>query len=171
MPARKQPVTGRLAGVRCWVTRRVTADSQASQSTVYMSDKPKVSEDFVIRKYLGRPYKMHGRQISGLDCYGLIILIYADLGYKLWDIEEEYNEEWGWQGKDYFLENYHRQWIKLLIPKLFDVVLFKNSSGAAIHGGVVIGKGRFIHCVKNTGVITSRLSDWKRKLEGFYRIR
>jgi cell wall-associated NlpC family hydrolase len=136
-----------------------------------MSDKPIITEDAIIRRYLGKPYKLHGRTIRGLDCYGLIILIYADCGHELWDINEEYDEAWGWKGKDYFLENYYRQWIRFSTPKLFDVVLFKNKTGAATHGGVVLNKGRFIHCVKNTGVIISRLSDWKYKTEGFYRLK
>lgn len=147
------------------------ADFQVSQLIEYMLDKLPVSEDQVIRKYLGCSYELHGRTPKGMDCYGLIILIYADLGHQLWDINEEYSEGWAWKGKDYFYENYYRQWTKHSVPQKFDVVLFKNKQGNAIHGGVVLSGGRFIHCSKNAGVVTTRLTEWQHKVEGFYRLK
>lgn len=131
-----------------------------------------VSEKAIISKYLGVPYKHRGRDLKGLDCYGLIICIYKDLGFKLWDIEEEYDENWSWKGKNHFIENYHQQWRRIEVPDVFDVVLFSNSKGIANHGGVVLSEGRFIHTCKQ-GTIISRLSDpgWRKRIEGFYRLK
>jgi cell wall-associated NlpC family hydrolase len=34
-------------------------------------------------KYIGIPYKLHGRASTGCDCYGLVYLYLADHGYTL----------------------------------------------------------------------------------------
>lgn len=38
------------------------------------------------RKYLGVPFKHRGRKATGLDCAGLALLAYADLGHTLPDL-------------------------------------------------------------------------------------
>jgi cell wall-associated NlpC family hydrolase len=123
----------------------------------------------VVTKYLGVPYKHQGRDMRGLDCYGIIICAYADIGIKLFDIEEDYSEDWSWKGKNYFIENYYKQWEKVIAPKFMDVVLFKNSKGAINHAGIMLDENRFIHTSK-VGTVVSRIADMKEhRLEGYYR--
>ena len=131
-----------------------------------------ITEKEIIKRYLGIPYKHRGRTLDGLDCWGLIKSIYKDFGYDLWDIEEDYDENWAWEGRDHFIENYHKQWDKVEKPELFDVVLFKNSKDIANHGGVVLSNDKFIHCCK-AGTVINRLSDshWQKRLQGFYRLK
>ena len=130
-------------------------------------------EQAIVRKYLNVRYNLRGRDIKdGLDCYGLIIAVYKDLGFTLLDIEEEYNEDWAWQGRNHFIENYHNQWVKVEWPRFLDVVLFKNSKGIANHGGIVLRADKFLHCSK-VNVTVGRLSDdqWQRRIEGFYHLK
>ena len=130
-------------------------------------------EKAIIGKYLGIPYRHRGRTMDGLDCWGFLKLVYADLGYRLFDIEDlEYSKVWGLSGKDYFREHYGHDWDRVEAPQVLDGILFVNSKGVANHAGIVLSKRRFIHCCRQ-GVVVSRLDDvsWKTKTEGFYRLK
>ena len=130
-------------------------------------------EKLITDKYLGIPYRHRGRTLEGLDCWGFLKLVYIDLGFKLFDVEDlEYGKIWGLRGKDYFQENYENDWEKVTDPQVLDGVLFLNSRGVANHAGIVFADRKFIHCPRQ-GVVVSRLDDaaWKPKIEGFYRLR
>jgi cell wall-associated NlpC family hydrolase len=130
-----------------------------------------MSEILSIMKYLGIPYKHTGRTIEGLDCWGLIKIVYKDVrNVDLWDIGEEYPEDWSWKGKDLFMENYRKQWERVKIPLALDVILLNNGAGIANHAGVMLNDKNFIHCTR-AGVIISRITDrfWKSKITGFFR--
>ncbi|MFH2146294.1 MAG: NlpC/P60 family protein [Candidatus Omnitrophota bacterium] len=124
-------------------------------------------------KYLGIPYAHRGRTMAGLDCWGFLKLVYADMGIRLFDVEDlQYARTWGQKGKDYFKENYDNDWQRVSESQIFDAVLFLNSCGVANHAGMVLSNRRFIHCCRQ-GVIISRLGDkkWRGKVEGFYRLK
>ena len=130
-------------------------------------------EKLITDKYLGIPYRHRGRTLEGLDCWGFLKLVYADLGFKLFDIEDlEYEKIWGLRGRDYFRENYANDWERVEDPQVLDGVLFLNSRGVASHAGIVFRNRKFIHCCRQ-GVVVSRLDDiaWKPRTEGFYRLR
>lgn len=127
----------------------------------------------VVRKYLGVPFRHGGRGMDGADCWGLVMMIYADLGLKLWDIDKVYDEGWTWKEKSLFIENYHRQWERVDKPQVFDGVLFTNPGGVANHCGVMLENGRFMQSTRRTGVIVSQidLPMTTHRFEGYYRYR
>lgn len=130
-------------------------------------------EQFIIGKYLGLPYRHRGRSLEGLDCWGFLKLVYADLGVRLFDIEDlEYSKVWGAEGKDYFKAHYFHDWFEAKEAQPLDGVLFVNSRKIANHAGIVLSNRRFIHCAR-PGVIISRLNDpsWQERIEGFYRLK
>lgn len=134
-----------------------------------------MSEIITIFEYAGIPYKHLGRDKNGVDCWGLIMLIYKDkLNIQLQDIgdigEVDYAKNWSLQGKDYFMENYQSRWERVTTPKIFDIVLLRNSRGIANHAGVMLNSNSFINCLKG-GVVVSRITDavWKGRLVGFFR--
>jgi cell wall-associated NlpC family hydrolase len=130
-----------------------------------------MSEIFATMKYIGIPYRHMGRDETGLDCWGLILLVYREmLHVRLWDIGEAYTDDWSWKGKDLFMENYQKQWDKIREPRIYDVVLINNGKGVANHAGVMINERSFIHCVK-AGVVLSRVTDktWKPRVAGYFR--
>lgn len=133
-----------------------------------------ITEKEIVDRYLGVPYLTRGRNKgTGLDCYGLIMLIYSELGIKLFDIDEDYSVGWAKEGKNFFAENYYREWEKVSTPRMFDIVAFKTSSGVTNHAGVCLGGERFIHCARRIGVVVSKWTDeqWAGCLEGFYKFR
>lgn len=131
-----------------------------------MFDARNIAKDFI-----GIPYILHGRTLQGLDCYGLIVKMFELKGIKLFDINEEYDEHWSWQGRNYFVENAHRQWTRIEIPEPWDVVTFHLKGDVVNHAGIVLGDGQFIHTVIKAGTVISRLNDpiWKKKFVNYYR--
>ena len=129
-------------------------------------------EDSLVKKYLGIPYKMMGRDMNGLDCYGLIMSIYKDMGYDLFDISQNYNAGWSFEGKNFFYENYYKEWDIVENPEPLDIVLFHNGMGIANHGGVFLSTNKIIQSCQ-AGVVIARLynQNIKNRIEGFYRLR
>jgi cell wall-associated NlpC family hydrolase len=132
----------------------------------------KMPEDQLIRKYVGVPYQHRGRSMDGLDCWGVIRMIYADHGIDVIDLEQ-YDLKWARQGKDHFLGNYSSSWIKIELTaqlECLDVILFFNDLGVASHAGIYLSKGRFIQAVARSGVVVTPLNQiWRGKTEGIYR--
>ena len=124
-----------------------------------------------VNQYVGLPYKNMGRDRSGLDCWGLIKIVYKEiLGIELWDIGEAYPDDWSFKGKDLFMENYQRQWENVDEPQAWDVVLLQNGGTVVNHAGIVLNKKTFIHCTK-AGVALGGLRErpWRSYVAGFYR--
>lgn len=131
-----------------------------------------MTEEQLILKYLGIPFQHQGRTINGMDCYGLIIAVYEDLGHKILDIDEDYDEKWSWHGKNLFIENYHKAWVAVDQAWVFDVVLLGNSKGVANHAGIMLKDNRVLHTCR-AGTVVSRLEDLTTmyKFMGFYSLR
>ena len=121
-----------------------------------------ITPEEVIKKYLGAPYKHKGRDPkTGLDCWGLGVCVFRDLGIKLLDFDIDYGEDWGFKGENYFLENYYKQWDIIEKPMPFDCVLFRSLPEAMPnHGGIYLGNHKFIHACK-TGVV---LGDMRKEI-------
>lgn len=123
-------------------------------------------------KYLNIPYLHKGRDEIGLDCYGLIILFYAqEFGIIIKDYE--YDNNWCRQGFNFIQEEYRKQWIKITKPEPYCVVGFtmlgqkvEHHLGILMHD--LIG---FLHCPLNNMVSMDKLSHpiWKKFATGFYK--
>jgi len=135
--------------------------------------KEHMSYEKYLEKLMSVPYSHRGRDMSGLDCYGLIIIWYKRIfGIGLYDIEEEYDKNFSFKGKNYFIENYHKQWRVVCSASIHTVVLFHNSGGVVNHGGVMLDSNRFVHACR-AGVVVSDLNikSCKNKLNGFYQLK
>ena len=129
-------------------------------------------EQDLINKYLGIPFKHKGRTLEGLDCWGLVIRVFAEIKIKILDINN-YSENWSLQGKNYFMERYYKKWIKLRKTEKFeflDVLLIDNYKGIPFHSGIYLSKGKFIHASK-AGVVVGKITDkrWGNRIHGVYR--
>lgn len=126
----------------------------------------------MIDKYLGIPFKHRGRDEKGIDCYGLVVLLFErELGIKLFDVEG-YNRQWS--DKNYFLSHYHIDWVKVgkLGLKKYDVLLFTDKEKEVIpkHIGIYIEDGKFLHCLEHMPVGMSRLNNlWLPRFHSAYR--
>lgn len=118
------------------------------------------------------PYKLHGRDYSGVDCWGLIILIYKEfLKKELIDLDKlDFGEDW-YKEKNLFIENYHQQWIKVDDPQKFDIVFFRNCDDVVNHCGLFLGEDIFVQATRKHGVTFSHLNKFKNKIYGFFRLK
>lgn len=130
-----------------------------------------ITANAIVKKYLGIPYLHKGRTKAGLDCWGLIKLIYSDAGKEVADLDD-YEANWSRKGQDYFTTLRGQEWEEVEDEQFLDVVLFRASKLVVNHAGVVLDENRFIHCCR-AGVVVSRLGDkqWYLKTEGFYRLK
>lgn len=122
----------------------------------------------IVKKYQGIPYKNRGRGMDGIDCWGLIVNIYADYGVQVFDLQD-YEQEWARRGKNIILDNYYENWQKVTAPQLGDVLLFRWPRDVVSHAGFFLDKGRFLQASIN-GVIVSMLdAQWRARLHGAFR--
>lgn len=63
---------------------------------------------------------------------------------------------------------------KIQKPELYCLVLFRvpHITGFGWHCGLMISENQFIHCIKNTGVVITKLTNpiYRVLLEGFYKV-
>ena len=138
-----------------------------------------MTKDEIVRKYLGVPFVHKGRDLKGIDCYGLLCLVYRDLGYILPDYTdygiEDYKREWYEEGKDYYLQLYHTLWEKVEKPEPWDGLLFRHSrhTNTINHVGIYLGDEQFLHCYEGSEVGVARLDRpyWSRRLYGSFRFK
>lgn len=133
-----------------------------------------------MRSYIGIPYKHLGRDRRGIDCYGLVVLLYREkLGVELYDPDIDYT-----QGKDacnyllafegpnsYIIEDIYKLWKPVTDLEKYDVLLFNTCSDTPgpTHSGVYIGEGKFIHCTRHFPVTIHRMALWSEKFHSAYR--
>lgn len=129
------------------------------------------------QNYVGIPYISGGRDRSGLDCYGLLRLVYAEiLGIDLPSFTESYLPTTERHELARILQEYRvrgsRAWMHLLPRRArpLDATLFRVA-GEACHIGIYLGQNRILHTRPHTGSCIQRIDrvPWDRRLEGFYR--
>lgn len=126
------------------------------------------------RKYVGVPYVNRGRDLRiGLDCWGMLLSGYADLGIILYDIDVLYAEDWHKQGGNYLIDNWHHDWVRIAPAqaRFPDGVLFSTAEGIGTHAGIVLSGGEFLHAHRALGVVASRLGEppWNDRVWSFFR--
>jgi len=127
-----------------------------------------------LNQYIGVPHKSQGRDWFGVDCWGLICLVYADLGIELPRYLGWYNDT-----KDvpalYAVANEERnRWQQVETPQPLDVILFTVPTKKGLfpaHVGLMEQQGQMIHCEHGHDVARERYDGpkWSRRVEGFFR--
>jgi len=121
--------------------------------------------------YIGLPYKAKGREVSGLDCYGLVYLFYRDkLGLKIPSYSEDYLHSEHWSSVAEAIIKNLPNWVKVDKPKYGDMLVF-NILGLPVHTGIYLGPNDFLHSFMKTNSCIERLDSitWNRRLQGIYR--
>ena len=134
-------------------------------------------------KYIGIPYKHLGKDFSGVDCFGLIYLIFKEeLGIELPDFTKLGYSKGLEDSKDKdVLINVIDKFDGIIFEKvdkpyrIFDVPIFYGigcMKDIASHIGVFIDTNHFIHIKENTTSIVNKLdSHYKSKIHGVLRLR
>ncbi|MFA6006088.1 MAG: NlpC/P60 family protein [Patescibacteria group bacterium] len=127
-----------------------------------------------IKDLVGIPYKAGGREMSGIDCLGLVAEYLK--AFEIYLPEPEYGEHWAKEQSGLFaqwLDDFAGKFIKSEIPRKGDIVLFRNIDGVETHAGIMLDNQKFIHAIKKAGVCISNINQeqFKAKVSGFFRIK
>ncbi len=112
-----------------------------------------------------------GRDINGLDCWGLVRMIYKDqFDIELPSYVDQYNADDTHSSLAELIAISKESWTKTDNPVVGDVLLLR-AEGSLSHVGVVISPTHFIHVIEDINVAIERYDQgkWKNRLEGAYR--
>jgi cell wall-associated NlpC family hydrolase len=126
-------------------------------------------------RYIGLPFREHGRERAGLDCWGLVRLVMAEqFGRYLPSFSTRYCKTTDAEtiGRLVLSELPHWDDVDSGKEVLGDVVVLRVR-GAPMHVGLVLGDGCMLHVEQGIDSAIERYkgSRWAGRVHGFYRYR
>lgn len=121
-------------------------------------------------KYIGIPYVEKGRDASGVDCWGLVRLIYKnEYNISLPNFSSEYTIDDDARIGELFSQ-YKEGWEQLSYPEPGTVVLFRMY-GIDSHIGVIVSPTHFIHVREGRDSVIESLANtkWSKRITGYYK--
>lgn len=125
-------------------------------------------------KYMEIPYVWHGKDWSGADCYGLLILFFKEeYGIELTDFRYDATDWEGIRDSSFIEDNVDTDWIEVSLDEVRegDLILINKSDSAPFHCGVALTSEQFLHTGKSHGAVVSRITTWKKRIFAVYRNR
>jgi sulfur carrier protein ThiS len=123
-----------------------------------------------LEKYIGLKYKDKGRDYDGLDCYGLVRLVYKnEFQIDLPSFSSDYTQD-DRDRIEELIAQYKEGWEKIEQPEVGSIVLFRVL-GAESHVGIIVNESQFIHVRENQDSVIENLDSpyWKKRIVGFFR--
>lgn len=121
--------------------------------------------------YIGIDFKEKGRDRSGLDCWGLVCLVYREkLNTILPSYENAYATTNSLDQINTHIVGTRNLWDAVSAPHEFDVILLKIKQ-MPVHVGLVTKAGFMLHCERGVGVVHERYDGlkWGNRISGFCR--
>jgi cell wall-associated NlpC family hydrolase len=123
-----------------------------------------------VNTYVGMPYANHGRDQYGLDCWGLVQLVYAqELKIELPGFDDTYEDA---EDPGDVMERCWSVWAPVDEFAEFDALVFcPEIPSLPTHVGLYLGGDRFVHCFgKSVRVSYVTHPMWRKPvLHGGYR--
>lgn len=121
-------------------------------------------------KYVGIPYKDNGRDLDGMDCWGLVRAVYnAEFNISLPSFVTDYS------GSDReriaeLVAQYREGWQEVAEPQNGDIVLFRIM-GLESHVGVITEYPYFLHAREGYSSSIERVdsTQWSKRVVGVFR--
>lgn len=125
--------------------------------------------------YIGIPFKSGGRDKSGLDCYGLVRLVYAEqFDAILPDLRDLYQNALDTSETAPLYQKYAPllRGDKSNCPKAGNVAVIMER-GLPTHLGIYAGGGYILHVTRHFGTILQRVTNpnLKSRVEGYYAVK
>ncbi len=142
---RSEPVENKRSKARLEEETQNTEEIQSTQEEGRSSiDLNKMGN--IIESYMGTPYKPGGEVKEGMDCSGLVVVVYRQYaGFKL---------------------PHDTQKLFKLVKRIDkenlsygDLVFFSDGWFGVSHVGIYLGGGKFVHATQELGVIVSSLNE------------
>ena len=126
-----------------------------------------------IGDYVGLPFAPRGRTREGVDCWGLVVLVYRQI---LWLDLPSYDDRYTTLDsaervdRAAIIAGERGAWYEVEAPQAFDVVLFTLGELAA-HVGLVVDDGRMLHIQRGACSVIERYDTpkWQPRLAGCFR--
>ena len=121
-------------------------------------------------EYVGLPYKAKGRDRDGLDCWGLVRLVYQEQYNTILPSFAEVYEQKDHQKQAELLAMHREGWEKTSTPVTGDVVLFRIN-GSESHVGIVTNPTYFLHVRDGQNAVIESLNSviWKHRIVGIFK--
>jgi cell wall-associated NlpC family hydrolase len=123
-------------------------------------------------RYLCIPFQERGRGWEGIDCWGLVALVYQEQkGITLPDYLDCYENTQQAQEISAEIKTQSQiSWIEVVSPQPFDVALVRMR-GVPMHVGILTKAGWMLHASHGVGVTHERIDGmrWKNRVLGFYK--
>ncbi len=122
-------------------------------------------------KYVGIDYKDNGRDIDGIDCWGLVRLIYKnEYNITVPSFDNQYQGASDRESTSELVAITKENWIAKSTPEEGDVVLFRIL-GTESHVGVCISKDKFIHAKEGHASVIEDLTSakWQNRIVGYFK--
>lgn len=126
-------------------------------------------------EYVGVPFLERGRNLDGVDCWGLVQLILQEqFAIKVPDLLDEYYTTGDAEHNQQIVLNqeaeWRADWQQVSEAKEGDIVVLRVN-GLPVHVGLVIQPGMFIHCWRkaNTTIESYRSAHWTNRVDSFWR--
>lgn len=133
-----------------------------------------ILDEFISRAIVV-PFVDKGRDWSGWDCWGMVVLFHREvLGVAIPSYTDSYRDAGRSKSSRVQLQDLIQtnmpKWDRIDDPLPGDAVLL-NIGGRPIHVGLAIGAGRMLHTERRVCTLIERLSSpiWEKRIEGFYR--
>lgn len=121
-------------------------------------------------KYIGIPYKQKGRDLDGIDCWGLVRLVYEqEYNIILPSFSAEYIQQDVERIQD-LISQYKEGWEQIDQPVEGCVVVFKVL-GADSHIGVAVSSTHFLHAREGQESAIESFSSprWNKRILGYFK--
>lgn len=122
-------------------------------------------------RYVGLPYVAHGVDRSGVDCWGLVRLVYAEhFGIEVTGGPDHYDPRDPRQVADIMAGPYREGWTETADPQPGDIVLLRILRYPS-HVGILVRPGLMLHARDDHAVVVESLdrSPWKHRIVGYFR--
>ncbi len=128
-----------------------------------------------LKKYIGLPFKDGGRDFDGVDCWGLVRLVWKEeYGIIMPDMGDAYSSAFarGEVGKTaIMLES--GEWnedVSHLPRRLFDVLVFSFGT-LDLHVGLWVADGEMLHVMRGMDTVIERCNTnkWQKRLSRILR--
>ncbi|MGE5598498.1 MAG: NlpC/P60 family protein [Bacteroidota bacterium] len=121
--------------------------------------------------FLGIPYRLNGRDRSGADCAGLVLLYLRSLGYHPPDGDgRPVTPDWRKDAEPRMLAWLNKYAVPVDRAQQGDIALFRLPRGT-MHLGVMVDGQSFLHVLEDRDSMLMPLRRARRRLVGLYRLR
>lgn len=129
-----------------------------------------------VSAYVGLPFRSKGRTRDGVDCWGLVRLVYAErFGVPLPDLSAGYadaEDRATVSGAIRGAAEDRSLWRALGEPSEVGDIVSLRIGGEPCHVGIVVADGRMLHSIAGADSSIERIagSAWENRVDGFYRL-